>query len=402
MKPADDFVLIFLKSNLEFQKKFPDATLCMQRVEEQHCNSEMRNLNPFSSGPDSPDSLNPFIGDDEVNLGGEHNESFEDYESVISDIEETLSVLSSQASRSVTPCWTPGPDPRPALDRHVTPVLTVFDDLKDYLSDSDLSLDYKIALQKRKHKNNKNLKKQAQLSNFLIGKKVSGEPEEDSDYKSDKTRSDESGFAGRDGHPTTRSLTSPNIYTRTLPADPRKETRVQPRTATESASPRPGLVRVAAAKIEGEFRPEDQTFRGVVIQYSGAAPGRMEEFTARLGASPSSGLAARLSLSAERLGQESGPAGRCGSQRRRDQTRAASLQDLLQSGQPLCSTARLGSAQPARSASAEPDAPAGPPDGIFYAVPVVVESDSDSDTETDGAETVIMRGSPYSSPGEFT
>ena len=35
---------------------------------------------------------------------------------------------------------------RPVSERHVLPVVTVFDDLKEYLSDnSDMSLDYRIA-----------------------------------------------------------------------------------------------------------------------------------------------------------------------------------------------------------------------------------------------------------------
>lgn len=41
------------------------------------------------------------------------------------------------------------------LDRHVTPITMVFDELKDYLSESDLSLDYKIA----KSRNNKKKKR---------------------------------------------------------------------------------------------------------------------------------------------------------------------------------------------------------------------------------------------------
>ena len=114
---------------------------------------------------------------------GERNETFEDYESVISDIEETLSIL-SRNSRSTTPVSELGygsRTPTPSLggnffsvtdlssvaDKHVIPVVTVFDDLKDYLSDSDVSLDYKIALQRRRHKNSKNLNKQAQLSSLL-------------------------------------------------------------------------------------------------------------------------------------------------------------------------------------------------------------------------------------------
>ena len=37
-------------------------------------------------------------------------------------------------------------------DRHVTPIAMVFDELKDYLSESDLSLDYKIARSRSKKK----------------------------------------------------------------------------------------------------------------------------------------------------------------------------------------------------------------------------------------------------------
>ena len=36
------------------------------------------------------------------------------------------------------------------VDKTVAPIVSVVDDLKDYLSDSDLSLDYRINLQKRK------------------------------------------------------------------------------------------------------------------------------------------------------------------------------------------------------------------------------------------------------------
>ena len=37
-------------------------------------------------------------------------------------------------------------------DRHVAPIALVFDELKDYLSESDLSLDYKIARSRSKKK----------------------------------------------------------------------------------------------------------------------------------------------------------------------------------------------------------------------------------------------------------
>ncbi len=55
----------------------------------------------------------------------------------------------------------------------MTPVLSVFDELKDYLSDSDLSLDYKLARQRRKHRKNnslaasRSLNRQVQLANLL-------------------------------------------------------------------------------------------------------------------------------------------------------------------------------------------------------------------------------------------
>ena len=39
-----------------------------------------------------------------------------------------------------------------ALDHHVTPIAMVFDELKDYLSESDLSLDYKIARSRSRKK----------------------------------------------------------------------------------------------------------------------------------------------------------------------------------------------------------------------------------------------------------
>ena len=63
-------------------------------------------------------------------------------------------------------------------DKHIIPIVTVFDDLKDYLSDSDLSLEYQIARQRRRHKNTRNLNKQAQLSNILTHKnKLMGQKE---------------------------------------------------------------------------------------------------------------------------------------------------------------------------------------------------------------------------------
>ena len=113
----------------------------------------------------------------------------------MSDIEETLSVL-SRNSRSTTPA---SRTPTPSLgqfgnfsmsdlgwrsssdkvsDKHIIPIVTVFDDLKDYLSDSDLSLEYQIARQRRRHKNTRNLNKQAQLSNILTHKnKLMGQKE---------------------------------------------------------------------------------------------------------------------------------------------------------------------------------------------------------------------------------
>jgi hypothetical protein len=56
----------------------------------------------------------------------------------------------------------------------VAPIVSVFDDLKDYLSDSDLSLDYKLARQRRKHTRKanavaaaKSLNRQAQLASLM-------------------------------------------------------------------------------------------------------------------------------------------------------------------------------------------------------------------------------------------
>ena len=176
--------------------------------------TEVRNRNPFE---EDHDRLNPFVKDNDEELANEEevlgsadscstlhsgltnsptaegHDSFEDYESVISDIEETLSIL-SRNSRSTTPASELGYSSRtstpsllngsffsmsdlgslrerPVSDKHIIPVVTVFDDLKDYLSDSDLSLDYKIALQRRRQKNHRNLNKQAQLSSLLTIKK---------------------------------------------------------------------------------------------------------------------------------------------------------------------------------------------------------------------------------------
>ena len=124
----------------------------------------------------------------------------QDYESVISDIEETLSIL-SRNSRSNTPaseiCFssrTPTPsfgqinyfsmtdliqkENKSISDKHIIPIVTVFDDLKDYLSDSDLSLDYRIARQRRRQKNTKNPSKPGSLSTLLKSEKKCGEKEE--------------------------------------------------------------------------------------------------------------------------------------------------------------------------------------------------------------------------------
>ena len=42
--------------------------------------------------------------------------------------------------------------PDEILDQHVTPIALVFDELKDYLSESDLSLDYKISRSRSRKK----------------------------------------------------------------------------------------------------------------------------------------------------------------------------------------------------------------------------------------------------------
>ena len=131
----------------------------------------------------------------------------EDYESVISDIEETLSIL-SRNSRSTTPASrTPTPSlgqfnyfsmsdlasrtncDKAVSDKHIIPIVTVFDDLKDYLSDSDLSLEYQIARQRRRQKNMKNLNKQAQLSNILTSKNKLMGQKEHAEMKEDSTMS---------------------------------------------------------------------------------------------------------------------------------------------------------------------------------------------------------------------
>ena len=38
-------------------------------------------------------------------------------------------------------------------------------------------------------------------------------------------------------------------------------------------------------------------------------------------------------------------------------------------------------------------------EGVFFAQPVTLDSESDSDVDTDDAQTVIFKSSPYSSPG---
>ena len=52
------------------------------------------------------------------------------------------------------------PDKRGKEDRQIGSIAAVFDELKDYLSDSDLSLDYKIALRRRKNRSNQNTSNQ--------------------------------------------------------------------------------------------------------------------------------------------------------------------------------------------------------------------------------------------------
>ena len=189
---------------------------------------DLRSLNPFENPSPDPhfkpsETSNPFENDlstprnpfeesfesssvmtdscDSIGDPETLQENFEDYESMMSDIEETLSIL-SRNSRSTTPASelfnsrTPTPSfgqfssystsdlsmriPRSVSDKHVIPVVTVFDDLKDYLSDSDLSLDYMISMQRRKHKKQKNLNKQAQLANFISSKKPTREEQESS------------------------------------------------------------------------------------------------------------------------------------------------------------------------------------------------------------------------------
>ena len=203
--------------NIEEKKQPENPFLVVHPEEINGEKTEAKNRNPFE-GED--DRASPFVKDnDKVSVNeeevprkeqnwktqqptfafgqcGERNETFEDYESVISDIEETLSIL-SRNSRSTTPVSelgygsrTPTPsmggnffsvnDLSSVADKHVIPVVTVFDDLKDYLSDSDVSLDYKIALQRRRHKNSKNLNKQAQLSSLLTtckSRKLEGDGE---------------------------------------------------------------------------------------------------------------------------------------------------------------------------------------------------------------------------------
>ena len=199
--------------NIEDKKQPENPVLVLSLQETNEGKTEVRNRNPFE-GED--DRASPFVKDnDKVSVNeeevsrkeqscttqqsssafsrcGERAETFEDYESVISDIEETLSIL-SRNSRSTTPVSELGygsRTPTPSFggnffsaadlvsirdisvaDKHVIPVVTVFYDLKDYLSDSDVSLEYKIALQRRRHKNSKNLNKQAQLSSLLTSRK---------------------------------------------------------------------------------------------------------------------------------------------------------------------------------------------------------------------------------------
>ena len=70
-------------------------------------------------------------------------------------------------------CQRLGQPTRSVPDSHVAPIVSVFDELKDYLSDSDLSLDYKLARQRRKHQRKttavgaRSLNRQAQLTSLI-------------------------------------------------------------------------------------------------------------------------------------------------------------------------------------------------------------------------------------------
>jgi len=181
-----------------------ETILKMESSSESRDNSEEYLKMGFCQGSDvSKDNLQDYL-----KMGSTHGsqDTFEDYESMMSDIEETLSILSRNSrsttpasemfsSRTPTPSFgpemfssrTPTPSfgqfysnstsdlsgqlPRSVSDKHVIPVVNVFDDLKDYLSDSDMSLDYRISLQRRSHKKVRSLNKQAQLSSLLAGKK---------------------------------------------------------------------------------------------------------------------------------------------------------------------------------------------------------------------------------------
>ena len=149
---------------------------------------------------------------------------------MISDIEETLSVL-SRNSRSTTPASrTPTPsfgqinyfgggtgDNSAVADKHIIPIVTVFDDLKDYLSDSDLSLEYQIARQRRRQKNMKNLNKQkAQLSNILTSKnKLMGQQERvklPDEEKNTRDKAKEDKFLSEDRNNPFKSPSCSNIF----------------------------------------------------------------------------------------------------------------------------------------------------------------------------------------------
>jgi len=180
-----------------FENLSPDPQFKPSKTNNPFENDLSTPRNPFEESFESSSVMTDScdsIGDPET-----LQENFEDYESMMSDIEETLSIL-SRNSRSTTPASdlfnsrTPTPSfgqfssystsdlsvriPRSVSDKHVIPVVSVFDDLKDYLSDSDLSLDYMISMQRRKHKKQKNLNKQAQLANFITSKKSTREEQE--------------------------------------------------------------------------------------------------------------------------------------------------------------------------------------------------------------------------------
>jgi hypothetical protein len=124
-----------------------------------------------------------------------------------------------------------------ADDSHVAPIVSVFDELKDYLSDSDLSLDYKLARQRRKHTRKSNaaaagarsLNRQAQLASLIQANRKAAEGNSSRGLAAPAPKNDaDHGQSINSGLRETPGTTSDNgqgiSETASLPAVPQRKT----------------------------------------------------------------------------------------------------------------------------------------------------------------------------------